>query len=283
MLVDFEDSVLDRMTVARSGAASLVARHVARGFPGRVRTRASGNTVAAPFAADVIGRLSANGRRGRVLVVGGGTVGLGSEALYASPDVEVLAFDIYASPFTHAVADAHRIPLPDASVDAVWIQAVLEHVLEPARVVEEIHRVLRPQGLLYSEIPFLQQVHEGAYDFTRFTEGGQRWLFRRFERLDSGTVAGPGMVLSWSLDHLVRGLTRSRVLGRGVGVATSWLGTLDRLIPPAFESDGASCVYFYGRRAERACSPREVVSAYRGAQRSASAADGAQDGVVRGR
>jgi len=56
--------------------------------------------------------------------------------------------------------------------DAVWIQAVLEHVLDPVRVVAEIHRVLRPGGLVYSEIPFMQEVHEGAYDFTRFRLSG---------------------------------------------------------------------------------------------------------------
>lgn len=274
VLVDFADSVLDRDAVAASGATSLVERRSGRSrIAGALRTLTSRNAVAEPFAADVIARLAKRSGRARVLVVGGGTIGVGSEPLYAAPGLDVLAFDIYASAHTHAVADAHRIPLADASVDAVWIQAVLEHVLEPQRVVDEIHRVLAPEGLVYSEIPFLQQVHEGPYDFTRFTEGGQRWLFRRFERLDSGAVAGPGLVLSWSLDHLVRGLARSRSVGRGVGVLTSWLGALDGLMPKGYASDGASCLYFYGRRSERALGPREVVAAYRGAQRPASAAE----------
>ncbi len=56
----------------------------------------------------------------------------------------------------------------------------------------EIHRVLRPGGIVYADTPFLQQVHEGAYDFTRFTDSGHRFLFRRFERIDSGSVAGCG-------------------------------------------------------------------------------------------
>ncbi len=54
-------------------------------------------------------------------------------------------------------------------------------MLEPERVVSEIARVLKPAGMVYSEIPFMQQVHEGAYDFTRFTDSGQRWLFRQFK------------------------------------------------------------------------------------------------------
>lgn len=268
VLVDFEDSVLDRSAVVRGGASTLVERRSSGSRTATwLRKHTSGNPVSARFAADLLGRLAARQPRARVLVIGGGTVGIGSERLYEDPSIELVTFDIYASPATHAVADAHRIPLPDACADAVWIQAVLEHVLDPARVVSEIHRVLRPDGMVYSEIPFMQQVHEGPYDFTRFTETGQRWLFRRFERVDAGVVAGPGVTLSWSLDHLVRGLTRSRMLGRLVGIASSWLGLLDRLIGAPQASDGASCVYFYGRRSDLELTPREVVASYRGAQR----------------
>jgi ubiquinone/menaquinone biosynthesis C-methylase UbiE len=67
------------------------------------------------------------------------------------------------------VADGHQLPIADGSVDGVWIQAVLEHVLDPSIVVQEIHRVLTPGGVVYAETPFMQPVHEGAYDFTRFS------------------------------------------------------------------------------------------------------------------
>jgi len=82
--------------------------------------------------------------------------------------------------------------LASASVDGVLIQAVLEHVLDPAQVVGEIHRVLRPDGLVYAETPFLQQVHAGPNDFTRFTSSGHRYLFRAFAEIAAGPVAGPG-------------------------------------------------------------------------------------------
>lgn len=44
--------------------------------------------------------------------------------------------------------------------------------MEPWVVAEEITRVLKEGDFVYSEVPFLQAVHEGAYDFTRFTLGG---------------------------------------------------------------------------------------------------------------
>ena len=72
------------------------------------------------------------------------------------------------------LGDAHDLPFVDAAFDAAVIQAVLEHVVDPQRVVAELHRVLREDGVLYSEVPFMQQVHEGAYDFTRYTDLGHR-------------------------------------------------------------------------------------------------------------
>ena len=266
VLVDFDTSVLDRTQLLRSNASSLVPRRIER-WPWVKRAlewfSAAGNDST---AGRTLERILGWTPRPTILVVGGGTAGPGARLLYERPDVRVIAFDVYHSPLTQFVADAHAIPLQNATVDAVWVQAVLEHVLEPQRVVDEIRRVLRPEGFLLSEIPFMQQVHEAAFDFTRFTDLGQRWLFRRFEEVESGVVAGPGIGLAWSLDYFVRGLTRSRLLGRLVGFGFCWLGWLERLIPVPFARDAASCLYFVGRRSERVLTPREVVRGYRGAQ-----------------
>ena len=111
---------------------------------------------------------------------------------------------MFSSPHTRLVADAHKLPFVDQSFDGVWIQAVLEHVLEPIDVVSEIHRVLRDDGLVYAETPFMQQVHERAYDFTRFTQSGHRWLFRSFTEISAGPVTGGGVALLWSIRYLFR-------------------------------------------------------------------------------
>lgn len=201
-----------------------------------------------------------------VLVVGGGTVGNGVEALYADPRLRLIAFDVYGSPVTQFIADAHQIPLADASVDAVIVQAVLEHVLDPRRVVEEIRRVLRDDGIVYAETPFLQQVHAGPYDFNRYTSSGHRYLFRGFDEIAAGPVAGPGTQLLWSVDHLVRGLMRSELAGKLARALLFWLRFLDRLVPPAFAMDDATAYYFLGRPAARELTTREIVGYYRGAQ-----------------
>ena len=162
---------------------------------------------------------------------------------------------MYASPNTQVVADGHFLPFRDGMFDGVWIQAVLEHVLDPPALVAEIHRVLKPTGLVYADTPFMQQVHEQAYDFTRFTLSGHRWLFRGFEEIDAGAVGGAGKALVWSIRYvaLVAGLEHAH--GDAGGDAVLLGAVLDRFAKPGPKTDAASGVYFFGtesrRRAER--------------------------------
>jgi SAM-dependent methyltransferase len=199
-----------------------------------------------------------------LLMVGGGTKGVGSDSLYEHENITIVSFDVYASEFTDFIADAHSIPLKNESVDGVWIQAVLEHVLEPAKVAAEIHRILKPKGIVYAETPFVQQVHEKAYDFTRFTESGHRWLFKNFELIDSGPAAGPGMVLVWSIRYFVSGLFRSKKIGLLFGVLFFWLRYLDIAIPKNYSSDGAAGVFFMGIKSNKTIQPQEIIEFYRG-------------------
>jgi SAM-dependent methyltransferase len=201
-----------------------------------------------------------------ILVVGGGAIGNGVAELYTDPRVNLIGFDVYSSSFTDFVADAHDIPLKEQSVDGVWIQYVLEHVLEPDKVAAEIHRVLKPGGLVYAETPFLQHVHEKAYDFTRFTESGHRWLFRYFELLDSGAANGPGTVLVWSLRSFIGALLRSKKIGKASTLLFFWLRFFDYLMPESYKSDGASGVYFMGRKVEHTIQPDDIIAFYRGVQ-----------------
>jgi ubiquinone/menaquinone biosynthesis C-methylase UbiE len=268
VLVDFERSILEPADLERSatGAGGSLSRWSIDRLPRHLRSWwKPRNRVAARNVETMLGLLREPVPS--ILVVGGGTLGNGVEAIYTDPRTRVVAFDIYGSPLVQFIADAHQMPLADESVDAVLVQAVLEHALDPGRVVEEIHRVLRPDGLVYAETPFLQQVHAGPYDFTRYTSSGHRYLFRAFEEIAAGPVVGPGAQMQASVDHLVRGLLRSELAGKLARVAFFWLRYLDRLVPSAFAMDNASAYYFLGRRSERELSPNEIVGYYRGAQR----------------
>jgi SAM-dependent methyltransferase len=174
----------------------------------------------------------------------------------------VISVDIFASPHTTFVADGHRLPLVDGSIDAVWIQAVLEHVLDPPAVVAEIHRVLKPDGIVFADTPFMQQVHEGIYDFTRFTLHGHRWLFRRFEVIDAGITRGAGTGLVWSIRYFIRALTRNSRVSTVLTLPFFWLRYADQLLDNGLSADGASGVFFLGRRSQLSISPRDMVGFY---------------------
>jgi SAM-dependent methyltransferase len=279
ILIDFETSVIDRDALITSRAASSVHRPRYRHVTAFAKQLVSPPKRPTKLNVDLLIKELQQISEPLALIVGGGTVGQGMSPLYDHPSIKVVAFDIYRTEKTQFVADAHAIPLADASVDAVVVQAILEHVLRPELVAQEIWRVLRPGGLVYAETPFLQQVHEGPYDFTRFTESGHRYLFRRFQMIKSGTTAGPGTQLLWSLDYFARGLFRSRTAGKLVKAMFFWLQSLDGVIPNEFASDAASGVFFLGRKSDDELSPKQIVDFYRGAQR-AHPDDGQHDSIM---
>src|SRR5262249_9751911 len=51
------------------------------------------------------------------------------------------------------VGDMHSMKFRDASFDAVWCRHTLEHSFAPLQVLAEIHRVLKPNGLLFVVLP----------------------------------------------------------------------------------------------------------------------------------
>lgn len=203
----------------------------------------------------------------RILVVGGGTKGNGTESFYLDPDVDVISFDVYVSDLTHFIADAHKMPIKSGTIDVVWIQYVLEHVLDPGEVVSEVFRVVKHEGLVYAETPFLQQVHEGAYDFTRFTHSGHRWLFRKFEEIESGVVMGPGVQLLWTIEHIGRGVFRSKILGKIIKLMFFWVRFIEKFIGDMYKVDAASAVYFMGKKTGKIMDRKELVVYYKGADK----------------
>jgi SAM-dependent methyltransferase len=209
-----------------------------------------------------------------LLVIGAGQQQAWLRELFRRcPNVRVTCCDVDARAAVDLFCDAHELPFPDATFHGVLATAVLEHVLYPERVVAEVGRVLANGGAVYSEIPFMQQVHEGAYDFTRYTLSGHRRLFNQFEEVASGVVAGPGTALVWAIEHFVVCFAPGRTLqlaARAVcRVLFFWLKYFDLVLrsnPAA--ADGASGTYFLGRKRPSAItSDKAIVERYVGAGR----------------
>ena len=90
------------------------------------------------------------------------------------------------------LARGEDLPLPDESMDLVVLNHIYEHVVDPDAVLADIHRVLRPGGLLYlglghrwqliephHRLPLLSWLPQGAADrYLRVTGKGGHYYER---------------------------------------------------------------------------------------------------------
>jgi len=205
----------------------------------------------------------------KVLIIGGGTKGAGISNLLKINSILVVSGDIFISEDTTVVFDAHNLPFADSVFDCVIIQAVLEHVVDPVRCVSEAYRVLNTDGIIYSETPFMQQVHMGKYDFTRFTFLGHRRLFRSFEQIRAGMVAGPATSLAWAIRYFLLSFFDNSAYHKCINVLCRFalfpLKWFDYYLMSKKSSFmGASGFYFLGSKAVAPIGDLEVQDFYIG-------------------
>ena len=148
----------------------------------------------------------------------------------------------------------------------VIVQAVLEHVLDPKTVAAEIFRVLKKDGLVYAETPFLQESHEEPYDFTRFTELGHRWLFRNFEEIYRKVNGGPGLTLFWSIRSLIRAIIGNKFISNLISSPFTILSLFDYIIPEKRKIKGANGLIFIGKKSNKSITNKEIIDHYIGAK-----------------
>ena len=183
-----------------------------------------------------------------ILVVGGATQGQGTQKLWTNKKVKITSIDICASSNTDYVADAHYLPFKSNYFDGVFIQAVLEHVVSPETVVKEIYRVLKFNGIVYAETPFMQQIHMGKNDYTRYTVSGHRYLFRFFKNIKCGVNGGPGTVLAWSLKYFFWSIFGKKISNYLSIIFFMIFANFDKFISIKKSWDSASGVFFLGKK-----------------------------------
>jgi ubiquinone/menaquinone biosynthesis C-methylase UbiE len=123
-----------------------------------------------------------------------------------------LAADRGATNVRFEVADVYTLPFHNASFDAVFENALLEHVGDPIKALREIRRVLKTHGLV--------GIRDPDYGPSLFTPASQNWeeflsLYIRF-RTHAGT--SPTYARSQRAALRQAGFARSA----GSGTAVSW-------------------------------------------------------------
>ena len=82
----------------------------------------------------------------------------------------VMAVDIRKPTATvpYILADAHDLPFPDNSIDAVWTHHAFEHLRDPLGALLEASRILKPGGYLFFTVPQIGETmssgHINAYN-----------------------------------------------------------------------------------------------------------------------
>ena len=112
----------------------------------------------------------------------------------AEPTVSYIVSDYTAQYHPDIVEDIHALSLKEGSVDSVICLAVLEHVYDPKKAVEEIVRVLKPGGLGLLYVPFMYRYHanltQDYMDYYRYSKDGISYLFRGCQELSICPVRG---------------------------------------------------------------------------------------------
>jgi ubiquinone/menaquinone biosynthesis C-methylase UbiE len=107
-------------------------------------------------------------------------------------------------PHIDIVSDIVDIPVEDETFDAVLCTEVLEHVPNPNRVLEELVRVTKPEGVLIITAPFCSLTHMAPY---HYCTGFNRYWFEvnllnagaKIEKCDRN-----GSFYSWIRQEVIR-------------------------------------------------------------------------------
>lgn len=145
----------------------------------------------------------------------------------------------------------HRLPPPYILYDRIICNAVLQYCHTPSVVVRNLSERLSPWGLLYLEVPFVQQVCvDAGGDRFRFTLDGLRGLVTDagLTIVASGPTIRPGSALAWLAEEVVSHTAQNRYLRHGLALLTRVLALPLHFLPSIAPERAAGGCYVIARR-----------------------------------
>lgn len=109
----------------------------------------------------------------------------------------------------------NRIPFKDGSYNTIVLSDVLEHIVDPNALWEEMSRLLAPKGVVFINVPFFTWLHEVPYDYYRYTEYALRQFAERngFRMVLLKAIGGSPEVLT---DIIAKHVQFVPLVGRGL-------------------------------------------------------------------
>lgn len=92
--------------------------------------------------------------------------------------------DIKKSEFVDIIGSAEKLPFVDNYFDVALSTQALEHIRDYQAAVDEMYRVLKPEGIAFLSTHGVSEIHGAPYDFWRFTEYGLREVFSGYKEVE---------------------------------------------------------------------------------------------------
>lgn len=127
----------------------------------------------------------------------------------------------------------------------------MEHLCEPQSFLNEAYRILKPNGSIILQVPFMWKVHEAPYDYFRFTKFGLKHLFQRAGFRDIQVIEQSGFWITWvlKLNYFTAGRVRGPwLIRKPLAVLARLLWIVDqpiaKLLDRFSDSSEETCGYF---------------------------------------
>ncbi len=117
------------------------------------------------------------------------------DRILADPRYVSLEYLPYQLPMVYA--DGQQLPFKDNVFDFLFSQAVLEHIPNPFTAVGEMRRIIKPGGLVWAGMAFMQPVHAVPYHYFNATAWGIEELFKDFEQIETSWFGELSYTIDW--------------------------------------------------------------------------------------
>lgn len=97
------------------------------------------------------------------------------------PDKKFVGADMREGDGVDVILNLHDIDLPPESVGTVLVMDTLEHVEYVRKAMEEVHKILKKNGILIMSSVMNFPIHDHPYDYWRFTPEAFKSLLKPFD------------------------------------------------------------------------------------------------------
>jgi SAM-dependent methyltransferase len=158
------------------------------------------NVSAHPYSTEIKDILSETKDRG------GLTIDCGAGYRFEISE-DIICLEIVPYPSTDVLGVGQSLPFADNTFDTALSTAVLEHVTDPFLCASEIIRVVKPGGVIFCTVPFLQPEHGYPYHYYNMTMDGLVNLFGNRVKIERKMIPDwghPLLSLAWFLSEYLR-------------------------------------------------------------------------------